>query len=138
MRKALYTLGEKRRVSPSTARLRRRLIALGLLLCVMSYLFWSMGLMNEKTRIKQALLDISRIQHAARIFRADHGRCPDNLDELVSPPGPGKIKYLTGYDDPWGKPYKLICPARLDPGGVEVLSGGPDRSFLGNDTISSL
>jgi hypothetical protein len=105
-------------------------------LCVVSYLFWAMGLMDEKTRIKQALLDISKIQHAARLFRADYGRCPDNLDELVSPPG--KMRYIKMHDDPWGQPYRLICPARFDPGGVEVISGGPDRSFTGNDTISSL
>ncbi len=136
MRRALYILGEKRRVSPTTARLRRRLVSVAAVLLVVSYLFWAMGLMSEQTRIKQALLDISRIEHATRLFRADHGRCPDNLDELVAPPG--KTRYLLSYDDPWGKPYRLICPARFDPGGVEVLSGGPDRSFQGNDTISSL
>lgn len=136
MRRALYILGQKRRVSPATVRLRRRLIGIVVSLSVISYLFWSMGLMSEKTRIKQALLDISRIEHAARLFRADHGRCPDNLDELIAPPG--KTRYLMKYDDPWGQPYRLICPARFDPGGVEVLSGGPDRNFDGNDTISSL
>jgi hypothetical protein len=136
MRRALYILGEKRRVTPRTARLRRRIIASAVVLCVMSYLFWAMGLMDEKTRIKQALLDISKIQHAARLFRADFGRCPDTLEELVSPPG--KTHYIKQHDDPWGQPYRLICPARFDPGGVEVLSGGPDRSFTGNDTISSL
>ena len=105
-------------------------------MCVVSYLFWAMGLMSEKTRIKQAMLDISRIEHATRLFRADHGRCPDNLDELVSPPG--DTRYLVDYADPWGEPYRLICPSRFDPGGAEVLSGGPDRSFTGDDTISSL
>jgi hypothetical protein len=136
MRRALYVLGEKKRVSPSTARLRRRLIGVAITFCVISYLFWAMGLMSEKTRVKQALLDISRIQHAARLFRADHGRCPDNLDELVAPSG--EAKYLKACEDPWGQRYRLICPARFDPGGVEVISGGPDRSFEGNDTISSL
>lgn len=136
MKRALYVLGERRRVSPATARLRRRLIGVAVSMIVFSYLFWAMGFVTEKTRTKQALIDISRIQHAARLFRADYGRCPDNLDELVAPPG--KTKYLTALDDPWGEPYRLICPARFDPGGVEVLSGGPDRSFTGTDTISSL
>ena len=132
----MYILGEKRRVRPATRSLKRRLVATFVLVIVVSYLFWAMGAMNERTRLKQALIDISRIQHAARLFRADHSRCPDDLKELITPPG--DIQYLVNYEDPWGKPYKLICPARHDPGGVEVLSGGPDRSFQGNDTISSL
>jgi type II secretory pathway pseudopilin PulG len=103
---------------------------------VVSYLFWAMGMINEQTRTKQALIDISQIEHAARLFRADHDRCPDNIDELVNPPG--KSQYLTDNRDPWGSPYRLTCPARRDPGGVSVISGGPDGSFDGYDTISSL
>ena len=136
MKKPLYILGEKRRVRPATRSLQRRLTAGIILVLALSYLFWAMASMNERTRLKQALLDISRIQHAARLFRADHGRCPDNLDELVSPPE--DRKYIINFKDPWGKPYKLVCPSRRDPGGVEVLSGGPDRSFKGDDTITSL
>ena len=136
MRKHTYILGEKRRVRSAAHRMRVRLVVFFSLLGFMGYLLWSVGFISERTRNRQALLDISRIKHAARLFRADHGRCPDNVEELASPPG--EIKYLNSYVDPWGKPYKLICPARLDPGGVDVLSGGPDRSFDGRDTISSL
>lgn len=136
MRGALYVLGEKRRVSPAAVRLRRRIVVVAALLFAVSYFAWSMGFVNQKTRIKQALIDISRIQHAARLFRADHGRCPSNLDELISPPK--GMRYLLDSVDPWGQPYKLVCPARMDPGAVEVMSGGPDSSFEGNDTISSL
>ncbi len=132
----MYILGEKRRVRPGTRTLKQRIAAVIVLLFVLLYVFWAMASMNERSRLKQALLDISRIQHAARLFRADHDRCPDNIGELVSPPS--DRKYIVSYEDPWGKPYKLICPARKDPGSVEVLSGGPDKSFKGNDTISSL
>lgn len=136
IRKPMYILGEKRRVRPATRSLKHRLAAVIVLVSGLLYMFWAMASMNERTRLKQALLDISRIQHAARLFRADHDRCPDGIDELASPPS--DRKYLLSYEDPWGKPYKLICPARKDPGSVEVFSGGPDRSFKGNDTISSL
>jgi type II secretory pathway pseudopilin PulG len=136
MKKPMYILGEKRRIRPATRSLRRRLMVVFIVMLAATYLFWATAAMNERTRFKQALLDISRIQHATRLFRADHGRCPDNLKELITPPGDNQ--YLVNYKDPWGKPYKLICPARRDPGGVEVISGGPDKSFTGNDTISSL
>ena len=135
-RKYTYILGEKRHVRSSAHTMRTRIIALFVFIGFAGYLLWSAGFISERTRYRQALLDISRIKHAARLFRADHGRCPDNLEELAAPPG--NTVYLVDYTDPWGQPYKLICPARMDPGGVDVLSGGPDRSFDGRDTISSL
>ncbi len=129
-------IGGKKRASQPTRRLIRRLVGVLAGILATSYVFWAMGEIDEQTRVKQALIDISRIEHAARLFRADHGRCPDGLEELVSPPG--DALYLTGYQDPWGQSYRLTCPAQFDEGGVQVTSGGPDRSFEGNDTISSL
>jgi type II secretory pathway pseudopilin PulG len=98
---------------------------------------WSLGEMDERTRIKQAQLDISRIEHAARLFRADFGRCPTNVQELRAPPG-GAQRYVEEVDDPWGNAYRLLCPARLDPGGVDVSSDGPDGSLAGDDNIANL
>ena len=138
MRKKKYTyiLGEKKKVRSSSHILRTRLTVTFILLCLTGYLMWSVGFLNNRTRVRQAMLDISRIKHAARLFRADFGRCPDSLEELKDPAS--GVRYLSTTMDPWGRPYKLVCPARLDPGGVDVMSGGPDRSFTGGDTISSL
>ena len=52
------------------------------------------------------------------------------------PAAAGRLKVLG--EDPWQRRYMFKCPAKLDPGGVEVISGGPDRTFKGNDNISSL
>jgi len=97
---------------------------------------WSLETMDEQTRVHQARVDISRIGHAARLFRADFGRCPLGLDELVRPPE--GASYLSEGEDPWGRRYRLTCPARLDPGGVDVESGGPDGEDSGEDNITSL
>jgi type II secretory pathway pseudopilin PulG len=97
---------------------------------------WAVLATERRTLEKQALVDISRIEQAIRLFRADFGRCPENMDELVKPPE--RASYLQKKEDPWGQPYQVICPARFDPGGAEVMSGGPDRSFAGSDNISSL
>jgi hypothetical protein len=135
-KKFTYIIGEKKKVRSTSHRLRTRMIILAVLMCMTSYLMWSVGFLNNRTKIRQAMLDISRIKHAARLFRADFGRCPDSLEELTAPES--GLRYLSSSVDPWGKPYKLVCPAGLDPGGVDVVSGGPDRSFGGRDTISSL
>ena len=129
-------LGDKRGYRRPRRIVKRRasVVAFGVL--AFSYVLWAMNTTTEHTRIKQALVDISRIEHATRLFRTDQGRCPDNMEELVFPPG--DRRYLAPQKDPWGQPYKLRCPARRDPGGAEVFSGGPDQSFAGEDNISSL
>jgi type II secretory pathway pseudopilin PulG len=128
-------LGDKRGYR-RPSKLNGRFIGVCACIFVLNFVLWSMHSLNERARVKQALVDISRIEHAARLFRADHGRCPEDLEELVLPPS--DRRYLQPTRDPWRQPYKLTCPARLDPGGVEVISGGPDKSIKGNDNISSL
>ena len=129
-------LGDKRGYRQPSRLSGGRLAGIAVGVFVISFVFWSVRTINQKSRVKQALVDISRIDHAARLFRADHGRCPDNLDELFFPPG--QRRYIDQIKDPWQRRYMLRCPAKLDPGGVEVISGGPDGDLGGNDNVSSL
>jgi type II secretory pathway pseudopilin PulG len=129
-------LGDKRGYRRPSRISVRKLVALVIGVVALNFIFWSIRTINEQSRTKQALVDISRIEHAARLFRADHGRCPDDLEELVYPPN--QRRYIVQIEDPWKRRYMLKCPAKLDPGGVEVISGGPDGDLGGNDNISSL
>ena len=129
-------LGDKRRGRRSLSRVGRRIRWVVIGLVAAGCVSWSIETMEERTKVKQALIDISAIGHAARLFRADHGRCPVGVSELVAPPDGDP--YLHQGDDPWGRTYRLMCPARLDPGGVDVVSGGPDGEISSDDNISSL
>ncbi len=136
MKDQTIVLGDKQKGGRKRGSLARKLRAAALLLAAAGCVAWSVDAVEEQTRVRQALLDVSRIGHAARLFRADHGRCPAGVAELAAPPsGPA---YLDRVDDPWGQPYRLICPARLDPGGVDVVSLGEDGVLTGGDNISSL
>ena len=128
-------LGDKKR-RRSIGKMGRRLRWMVIALVAAGCVGWSLETMEEQTRVRQAQVDISRIGHAARLFRADFGRCPVDVDELVEPPE--GTSYLSGARDPWGRKYEIECPARLDPGGVDVVSGGPDGDRTGADNISSL
>jgi type II secretory pathway pseudopilin PulG len=123
--------GNRRRASPLVRKLRVLLLTLIAAGCVA----WSVDAVDDRTRVRQARLDISRIGHAARLFRADFGRCPAGVAELAAPPAGSP--YLERVEDPWGRPYRLTCPARLDPGGVDVASLGASGNPGGEDNISS-
>ena len=137
MERGAIVLGDKGKRRRSVGgRLGRRARNLGLALLAAGCIAWSIDSIDEQTKISQAQVDISRVGHAARLFRADFGRCPTSIHELKAPPE--GTAYLDAVEDPWGQPYQLSCPARLDPGGVDVASGGPDGSLAGEDNISSL
>ncbi|MDJ0763744.1 MAG: type II secretion system protein GspG [Myxococcota bacterium] len=136
IRRGEIVLGDKRGYRRLSGRFRRRVFRAAAVILVLIYLSWAVAEMKTRTQIKQALLDISRIEHATRLFRADQGRCPEDMAELLSPVG--DRRYFAPEVDPWGHPYRLQCPAILDPGGVSVSSGGPDGDFGGEDNISSL
>jgi len=114
-------------------RLRWALAAFGVLSCA----GLSVSTIDEEMRVRQAELDVSRIGHAVRLFRADASRCPTGLAELEAPPD-GRAPYLRVEQDPWGRPYRLSCPARRNPAEVDVVSGGPDGDRTAADNISSL
>jgi len=128
-------LGDKKGRRRKKSGLRQKLVLTAIFIACASWVSWSLGTLNEQTREKQANVDITRIQKAARLFRADHGRCPDDLDELLNPPG--DQQYLEDAMDPWGQTYRFLCPSRRDPGGVDVRSQGPNKTPYGGDDIAS-
>jgi hypothetical protein len=130
-------LGDKSRRPRAFGRWGRRLRWVVVAIGVASCAGLSMSSLDTEMRVRQAQLDVSRIGHAARLFRADFGRCPTGIPELNAPPE-GKTPYVRTVKDPWERPYRLACPARLDPAEVDVTSGGPDGDKTCEDNISSL
>ena len=124
--------GHRRKKLGPTA---RRVRGFSIFIAVVLFVGWSTGWMNNRRRVRQAQLDISRIAHAARLFRADFSRCPHNVAELVSPPEGSP--YLRPFNDPWGKPYVLQCPSLVDSEDVDVLSLGPDGEASSEDNVKN-
>ncbi|MBN2524826.1 MAG: type II secretion system protein GspG [Deltaproteobacteria bacterium] len=113
----------------------RRVRAISILMSLLLFVGWSTGWLSNKRRVRQAQLDISRIAHAARLFRADFGRCPQNLEELIAPPE--GTPYLREVKDPWGSAYVLHCPSMVDSDDVDVFSPGPDKEASGEDDVKN-
>ena len=90
---------------------------------------------QHRQRVHDTRITIADVQRAIAAFRADVGRCPHTVDELLHPPRSGR-RYLREVPvDGWGRAFWVRCPGRSDPGGADVVSAGPSGSFLVDDNI---
>jgi hypothetical protein len=90
---------------------------------------------EHRQRVHDTRAAADEIQRAITAFRADMGRCPHTLDELLRPPRSGR-RYLRDIPvDGWGRAFWVRCPGRYDPGSAEVVSAGPSGSFLLDDNL---
>lgn len=90
---------------------------------------------EQRQRERETRAAIGEIKRGIATFRADLGRCPHSLYELLHPPRSGD-RYLRQVPvDGWGRAFFVRCPGRYDPDGVDVVSAGPSGSFLTDDNI---
>jgi len=86
-------------------------------------------------RVRETRVAIAEVERGLSAFRADLGRCPHSIDELLHPPRSGQ-RYLPHVPvDGWGRAFFVRCPGRYDPDGADVISAGPSGSFLDDDNI---
>jgi hypothetical protein len=93
---------------------------------------------DYRRRVHATRAAIRSVMVAADAFRADHGRCPTNIDELVNPPEVAGVTahYLSSARlDGWDRPLRMTCPGGKHPGSVDVVSGGPTGTFLDLEQI---
>jgi general secretion pathway protein G len=99
------------------------------------------GSKKAEIRISAAWNDLAEIRQALEAYRADNGRFPAELqDLLLKPPGAELWKgpYLLLAEmpiDPWGNPYRYASPGKRSPSGVDVWSTGPDGSDGSEDDV---
>ncbi len=90
---------------------------------------------ERRQRLRETRAASAEIKRAIASFRADMGRCPQSLDELMHPPRSGR-RYLRQVPvDGWGHAFWVRCPGRYDPDGADVISAGPSGSFLVDDNV---
>ena len=90
---------------------------------------------EERQRARETRTAIAEIKRSVAAFRADMGRCPQTLHELMHPPRSGR-RYLRQLPvDGWGNAFWIRCPGRYDPEGADVISAGPSANFLIDDNL---
>jgi type II secretory pathway pseudopilin PulG len=90
---------------------------------------------EQRQRQRETRTAIAEIKRSIAAFRADMGRCPHTLHELMHPPRSGR-RYLRQLPvDGWGNAFWVRCPGRYDPEGADVVSAGPSGNFLVDDNF---
>lgn len=99
--------------------------------CLLGGAHWFGGRRADVLATRATLGEVSS---AVDAFIRDIGRCPRSLNELVHPPRSG-AHYLHEVPlDAWGQGFFLRCENGAPPA-IEVISAGPDGSFLDADNL---
>ena len=128
---------ERRQIIPEWAQVHhaRSLVLVALAVGAL----WGLGAVaTRRRRIQATLAAIASVERAVETFRADHGRCPTGVAELVNPPQSADRlpRYLAELrTDGWGNALALTCPGARHPGSADVRSQGIPEGWLSTGTI---
>ena len=113
---------------------RRWKVLLLLALALLALLF-VVSSAEHRQRVRETRAAIAEIKRSIAAFRADMGRCPVSIHELIHPPRSGRHYLRRVPVDGWGRAFWVRCPGRYDPDGADVVSAGPSGSFLVDDNL---
>lgn len=90
---------------------------------------------EQRQRERETRSAIAEVKRSIAAFRADMGRCPHTVHELLQRAPHGR-RYLRDTPmDGWGNAFWVRCPGRYDPEGADVVSAGPSANFLTDDNL---
>ncbi len=88
----------------------------------------------KRGQVKTAKIAVTEIASAAQQYMMDNSNnCPGSIDDIVAK---GFLK-KKAYKDPWNKEFLFKCPGVGDPDGVDISSGGPNKTEGDADDIKS-
>lgn len=91
----------------------------------------------DKSKIKQAKIDIGTISNALDLYKTEFGRYPDSDDGLSRLVEEKILKEKKVPQDPWGNEYVYIYPGSNNEDTFDLYSFGPDGKEGGNDDITN-
>lgn len=101
---------------------------------------------GKEAQVRKAALDIKSLETAIKVFESDCHDLPKKLEDLLVQPsdvpaGKWKGPYLEQEaelpKDPWGNPYKYVCPGSHRTHSFDLYSFGPDGQDGGSDDIDN-
>lgn len=112
---------------------RWKVILLGLV--ALSALAFVARSAEQRERERTTRAAIAETKRGVAAFRADMGRCPHTMHELLQRAPNGRRYLRDAPVDGWGNAFWVRCPGRYDPEGADVVSAGPSGNFLVDDNL---
>lgn len=99
----------------------------------------SVGVMTylDKSKMKQAKMDIQTISNALDLYKTEFGRYPESDDGLGKLVEEKILKEKKVPRDPWGNEYIYIFPGSNNDDGFDLYSFGADGREGGEDDITN-
>lgn len=113
---------------------RRRFLPVLAVMVVGGFLTAAYTLGGRRADVRSTRATLAEVERATRAFRADLGRCPEDVSELVHPPKSGTHYLSEPPLDAWNRAPQLRCVSG-EQTEIEVLSAGPNGSFLDDDNV---
>src|SRR5687767_3442112 len=76
---------------------------------------WIWRVADRRSKVRATRAAIVQVQEAVSRFRAEVGRCPRSITELVHPPRAAARHLREVPVDGWGRPLWVRCPGRRNP-----------------------
>jgi general secretion pathway protein G len=89
---------------------------------------------RHRIQVRDTRVAVARVKQAIDQFRADVGRCPSSVTELLHPPLPQKHYLDSMPKDGWGQSLTIRCPGYFEDE-ADVISAGPSGSLSKDDNI---
>jgi len=89
----------------------------------------------DKSKVKQAKMDIVTISNALDLYKTEFGKYPDSEDSLSKLVEEKILKEKKVPKDPWGNAYVYIYPGSNNEDGFDLFSFGKDGREGGEDDI---
>ena len=99
----------------------------------------SVGVMTylDKSKVKQAKMDIQTISNALDLYKTEFGKYPESDDGLSRLVEEKILKEKKVPKDPWGNEYIYIFPGSNNDDGFDLYSFGADGREGGEDDITN-
>jgi general secretion pathway protein G len=86
---------------------------------------------RRRAGVRQTRATLLGVRQAVDAYVADHdGGCPPTLGAVAEHRG-----FKETPRDAWGRPLRLVCPAKREGAAYELMSDGPDGKPGGLDRI---
>lgn len=113
------------------------ILVLAIISTLLGLVIFKMVGVTDDANITKAKADVKSMEMTLMRFKTRTGRLPTQAEglEVMTAKGAGQLIKPEAITDPWGHPYQYRNPGKVNTGGYDVYSMGPDGQDGTTDDI---